>query len=210
MITNDILVGVEVNPKDKREVFIHAAINCIADHGYAETTVRKISKYAGVTPGLLIHYFEGKEDLIAEAYQYLSAFLLDSYAERTKVINEDPVEFLKVFFAARIESETLNPKLLKIWLTFWSMTLNRSNMKHIHQDIYESALAEMKGMLTKAYDAQGVEVNPSKLHRSAIGIIALFDGLWLEWSLDPTTFSAEEALQILTEFAEGATGLKLT
>lgn len=210
MITNDILVGVELNPKDKREVFIHAAINCIADHGYAETTVRKISKYAGVTPGLLIHYFEGKEDLIAEAYLYLSSFLLDSYAERTKVINEDPVQFLKVFFAARIESETLNPKLLKIWLTFWSMTLNRSNMKHIHQEIYESSLGEMTDMLEKAYEAQGLEVEQKKLRRAAIGIIAIFDGLWLEWSLDPTKFSSEETLQILTEFAEGATGLKLS
>ena len=56
MMTNEIFVGVELNLKDKREVFIHAAINCIADHGYAETTVRKISKYAGVTPGLLIHF----------------------------------------------------------------------------------------------------------------------------------------------------------
>lgn len=210
MMTNDILVGTELNPKDKREVFIHAAINCIADHGYAETTVRKISKYAGVTPGLLIHYFDGKEALIAEAYQYLSTYILDSYGEKTGVINEDPVEFLRVFFTARIESETLSPRLLKIWLTFWSMTLNRSNMKHIHQGIYERALGDMIDMLEKAYEAQGLETDPKKIRRVAIGILAIFDGLWLEWSLDQTVFSAEEAYEIVIEFVEGCTGLKFS
>ena len=208
MMTNEIFVGVELNLKDKREVFIHAAINCIADHGYAEATVRKISKYAGVTPGLLIHYFDGKEALIAEAYQYLSNFILNSYSEKTSVINEDPVEFLRVFFAARIEWETLSPKLLKIWLTFWSMTLNRSNMKHIHQGLYESEHNEMVNMLEKAYEAQGLETDPKKLRKVTIGILAIFDGLWLEWSLDPTCFSAEEAHEILIDFVEGATGLK--
>lgn len=210
MITSDILAGVTINSKDKREVFIHAAIHCIVDHGYAETTVRKIAKYAGVTPGLLIHYFDGKEDLIAKTYQYLSTYLLESFNERAGIKNEDPLEFLRTFFAARIESETLNPKLLKVWLTFWSMTLNRKDMQHIHREIYNNALEEMKGMLAKAFEASKMDVTPKKTQRIAIGILALFDGLWLEWSLDPSSFSPEEALSIITEFAEGATGLKLS
>ena len=65
-------------------------------------------------------------------------------------------------------------------------------------------------MLTNAYEASDKKVDSKKIHRTAIGIIALFDGLWLEWSLNPSTFSVGEGLLILTEFVEGATGLKLS
>jgi len=210
MITSNLFDGVEINPKDKKETFIHAAINCIVDHGYAETTVRKIAKYANVTPGLLVHYFEGKEDLIAQTYLYLSKYLLERFSKQRNIENVDSIEVLKIFFAVRIESETLNPKILRVWLTFWTMTLTRSDMKHIHEEIYENALEEMKGMLTKACESSELYLEPQKIHRAATGINALFDGLWLEWSLNPSTFSAEEALLIVTEFTEGVTGLKLT
>ena len=210
MISSDILVGIKIDPQDKRAVFIHAAINCIVDHGYAETTVRKIAKYAGVTPGLLVHYFDGKEHLIAETYRYLETYLLKSYSEKASTKNVNPLEILRGFFAARIEAETLNPIQLKVWVAFWSLTLIRSDMQHIHQGIYENALAEMKHMLTNAYEASDKKVDSKKIHRTAIGIIALFDGLWLEWSLNPSTFTVGEGLLILTEFVEGATGLKLS
>jgi len=210
MITSDILVGVKIDPQDKRAVFIHAAIHCIVDHGYAETTVRKIAKYAGVTPGLLVHYFDGKEHLIAETYRYLETYLLKSYSAKASTKNVDPVEILRGFFIARIEAETLNPIQLKVWVAFWSLTLTRSDMQHIHQGIYENSLSEMKDMLTKAYKASDRQVDAPKIHRTAVGILALFDGLWLEWSLNPTTFSVGEGLQIITEFVEGTTGLKLS
>ncbi len=210
MKISEKLVGTKINPKDKREVFIHATIECIVEHGYAETTVRKIAKYAGVTPGLLIHYFDGKEDLIAQTYQYLSTYLMESYGEKTRRLDNDPVEFLRAFFAARIESETLNPKLLRVWLTFWSMTLIQPDMKHIHTEIYENSLSSMEEMLINAYRANGTQVDEKKLRRTAIGILALLDGLWLEWSLDPSCFSADEALLIVTEFVQGTTGLDLS
>lgn len=34
-----------------------AAIDCIADHGLADTTVRKVADTAGVSPALVIHHF---------------------------------------------------------------------------------------------------------------------------------------------------------
>ncbi len=210
MGASDILVRVKVDPKNKSQVFIHAAIICIIDHGYAETTVRKIAKYAGVTPGLLIHYFDGKEDLIAETYRYLDSYLLNSYSESAGGEKTDAMEKLKCFFAARVESETLSPLLLKVWAAFWSLTLTRSDMKHIHQGVYQNSLGEMISMLENAFEESGKEMDSAEVRRIAIGILALFDGLWLEWSLNPTTFSASDALQIITEFVEARTSLQLS
>lgn len=40
-----------------------AAIECIAEHGVASTTARKVADSAGVSPGLVIHHFGSMEGL---------------------------------------------------------------------------------------------------------------------------------------------------
>ncbi len=209
MISSDILIDAKINPSDKREVFIHATINCIIDHGYAETTVRKIAKYAGVTPGLLIHYFKGKEDLIAETYLYVSRNFMDKISERVDHKIDDPIESLRTYFISRIETETANPKLLKVWLTFWTLTLTHKNLQHIHKELIQEYIGSLKNLLTRAFEAKGITIDPKQVHKVAIGIHALLDGLLLEWCLDPTPFFAEEGLSLITEYIEGVTGLSI-
>ena len=74
-------VNLKINKKsdDKNQLFIDATILSLANHGYKGTTVRQIAKYAGVAPGLLTHYYSGKEVLIAESYKYLSKRFLDNF-----------------------------------------------------------------------------------------------------------------------------------
>ena len=48
----------------RRTQLIAAAISSLHDHGYAETTVARIAARAGVSPGIVHHYFNGKDDLL--------------------------------------------------------------------------------------------------------------------------------------------------
>ena len=55
----------------RREDLVAAALDCIAEGGPLGATVRAIAERAGVTPGLIRHYFNTKEDLISAAYSAL-------------------------------------------------------------------------------------------------------------------------------------------
>ncbi len=48
---------------DKRQRIIDAAVNLFSEKGYHGATTALISKEAGVSQGLLFHYFRDKEDL---------------------------------------------------------------------------------------------------------------------------------------------------
>lgn len=207
MTANNILTGINTNTLKKREIFIHATIDCLIDHGYAGTTVRKIAKYAEVTPGLLTHYFKGKDALIAETYSYVSRNFMDNISEKVDLKADDPIEALRTYLTSRIETESSNPKLLKVWLTFWTMTLTQSDLQHIHKELNHEYIKALKQLLTRAYEASEKPIDPKELHNLAIGIHALLDGLWLEWCLDPTPFFAEEGLSIITQYIEGVSGL---
>src|SRR3546814_2157501 len=57
---------------------IDATAACLAEKGVAGTSVRSICMRAGVSSGLLRHYFDGVEALIAETYRATSAQLSET------------------------------------------------------------------------------------------------------------------------------------
>lgn len=200
-------LSVDTDTNDKRQLFIDAAIWSLAEHGYKGTTVRKIASVAGVTPGLLTHYFSGKEELIAESYKHLAQNFLDIFETRTYGKKDQPLVALRTFIAATFDKDNLEPKLLKVWLSFWSLTLSEPELQHIHRDTYRHYVDTLETMLSAAYAQAAIAVEDTKVRGQAIGINALLDGMWLEWCLDPETFSPTKGLEIVFDFVEAATGL---
>src|SRR3546814_19656933 len=68
----------------RRADLIEATAAVLAEHGLAGTNVRAICARAGVSPGLLRHYFCGIDDLVAATYQATS--------DRTDAIFADAVD----------------------------------------------------------------------------------------------------------------------
>jgi len=201
--------SVDKASNNKRQLFIDATIWSLAEHGYKATTVRQIASVAGVTPGLLTHYFTGKEELIAESYKYLAKKFLDVFEARTQGSSAKPLVAMRTFISATFEPDNLEPKLLKIWLSFWSLTLSEPELAHIHRETYQRYVDALADMLTAAYGEASVVVASDKIKAQAIGINALLDGMWLEWCLNPETFSPAEGLEIVYDFLEATTNLEV-
>ena len=53
-----------VHPAERRERLLDAALEVFLERGYAGATVRTIAHRAGVTEGLIYHYFSGKRELL--------------------------------------------------------------------------------------------------------------------------------------------------
>ncbi|HZU70163.1 MAG TPA: TetR/AcrR family transcriptional regulator [Ktedonobacteraceae bacterium] len=50
--------------EDRREQIIDAAMHVFAEKGFVRATNKDIAREAGITPGLIYHYFESKEALL--------------------------------------------------------------------------------------------------------------------------------------------------
>jgi AcrR family transcriptional regulator len=70
---------------DKRDAVIRAAIELVAEHGFHGTPMALVAERAGVAAGTIYRYFEGKEELILEAFRFLEdgirAKMLEGYPE---------------------------------------------------------------------------------------------------------------------------------
>jgi AcrR family transcriptional regulator len=60
--------GDKIHKGDKREAILRAALELIAEHGLQHTPMSLISKRSGASAGIIYHYFESKDDLLASLY----------------------------------------------------------------------------------------------------------------------------------------------
>jgi AcrR family transcriptional regulator len=64
----------------RREQICRAAVTVIAREGYAGTTMRMVAEEAGVSTGMLNHYFANRQDLLVQALVSVSERSLVRYA----------------------------------------------------------------------------------------------------------------------------------
>ncbi len=113
---------------DRRGQIIEAALCVFALKGYDRATNKDIATKAGITPGLIYHYFKSKEDLLkaaVEGYpprQLLRSLplqmqemspeaLLRSFAQQILAIAEDEkiVRILRIYLPEVIHNPKLSP-----------------------------------------------------------------------------------------------------
>jgi AcrR family transcriptional regulator len=73
--------GRSIDDRTSKARIRDAAIRCIADHGVASTTVRKVAASAGVSPGLVIHHFGSMDGLRAACDGHVSAVIRQRKAD---------------------------------------------------------------------------------------------------------------------------------
>jgi TetR/AcrR family transcriptional regulator, cholesterol catabolism regulator len=98
---------------DRRAQFVAAAIKLFGERGYHSTTIRDIAERAGVSIGLLYHYFEQKEDLLFMAL----IEVLESYRRQIPLALEGVKDPLGRFCAAvraycRVNDATVDATVL--------------------------------------------------------------------------------------------------
>lgn len=167
----------------------------MAREGVGGTSVRAICAEAGVSPGLLRHYFEGVDDLIAAAYEAVSQRIDGALDAALAAAGDDPRARLLAYLGASFAPPVLDQRLLAAWVGFWSLVRTKPRMAAIHAASYADFRARLEVLLAKA--------GARDTRLAAIALTASVDGLWLELCLDPATFSPDEARAIVTRALDG-------
>lgn len=171
----------------RRDALVEACARCLARHGATGTSVRVICTEAGVSPGLLRHYFGGIDALVAETYRATGARVAEALNDAVEACTGGPRERLLAFITASFRPPVSDPELLATWLAFWSLARTDAHIGRLHDEIYANNRRDMERLIAACPGA------PADPRLTAIALAALVDGLWLELSLGNAPFTAEEA-----------------
>lgn len=188
-------------PDERRQALMDAALRCLARHGAEKTSIRTICQEAGVSVGLINHYYSGKEALIADVYEQLAHDQLDALRDEMRGAGDGVRTRLSAFFRASFSSVTLDSGLLRVWLSFWSMTQQSAAIAAVHDRTYRAYREVLEGVLeelAREEAGRGLDVR-----LAAIGLSGVLDGLWLEWCLNPETFTPEEGVRLCEACVDG-------
>lgn len=194
-------------PDERRQALIAATLRCLAEQGAERTSIRSICREAGVSLGLVNHHYDSKDALIADVYEQVSNDLLATLDGAARAAEGDARERLSAFIRASFSSMVLDSGLLRVWLSFWSMTHKSRLIAAVHDrtyGAYRQTLEDLLRGLAREDTSRGLDAR-----LAAIGLSGMLDGLWLEWCLNPRTFTPDEGIRLCEAFIDGllATGM---
>jgi TetR/AcrR family transcriptional repressor of bet genes len=175
------------SPDVRRQHLLEATARCLARRGAAGVSVRAICAEAGVSPGLLRHYFAGVSDAIAETYRWTGRRVAEALEQAVSDVGPDPRARLVAYLTASFRPPIADPALLATWLAFWSLTRSDPAIAAVHAELY----AEFRSGIERLIAEARPDLADTRL--AAVALTALIDGLWLELSLGDAPFTAEEA-----------------
>ncbi len=191
----------------RRTALIEATLDLIAEGGPQAATVRAIALRAGVTPGLIRHYFATKEDLVAAAHETLMTGLTEASAARLDDLPDDPLARLAGFVANAVSPPVTDPRAVALWAASMQLVPRDAAMRKVHEATYLGFRDRLQGMIADALTAAGRRDEETRA--LAIAGNALLDGLWIEAGALPDHFQANELKSIAIKAFSRLLDLKL-
>lgn len=183
-------------PDDRRQSLVEACAHCLATLGVGNTSVRAICKEAGVSPGLLRHYFSGVDALIAATYRWTGQRVSFALDQAVEVAGNDPRTRLLAYLTASFRPPIASPELLATWLAYWSLTKTDALIAKQHAEIYADYRSDIERLIAEYRPDQ----RDARL--AAVALTALVDGLWLELSLGSAPFTTDEAAALAEKWLD--------
>jgi AcrR family transcriptional regulator len=176
-------------PDVRRLQIVDAAVRCLAKGGVGAFTVSAICAEAGISHGLINHYFASKEDLLVAVYEKVTDGLAD-FTRSLVAGRHEPEDKLRAIVDASFSGEIFHESNLAVWLALWGQVRNNPGLRAAHKELYDGYRHVIEHQVRAVAQRRKHPVDAGRL---ALSLTALIDGLWLEWCLDPSVFAPEEA-----------------
>jgi TetR/AcrR family transcriptional regulator, transcriptional repressor of bet genes len=178
--------------ESRRNALIAATQDLVAEGGPEAATVRAIAARAGVTPGLIRHYFQSKDELTRAAYRSLMDGMTSKGADALEGVGASPEERLAAFVAASLRPPVLDAGAVVLWAGYMHKVRSDPDLLSVHETAYLAYRDTLEALITLLPR----QTTPGQTRAEAIACNALIDGLWIEGSLLHATFAPGEVVTI--------------
>ncbi|WP_163131992.1 transcriptional regulator BetI [Agarivorans sp. Alg241-V36] len=183
-------------PEIRKPQLVEATMAVIDEVGLSGASVTLISKKAGVSSGIIHHYFGGKHGLLEETMRtVLRRLSATSIAHLQAADPNNVAARVMAIVAANFDGYQVESKVVKTWLAFWAQAMHDKDLHRLQRVNERRLLSHLRYELKQALPAEQAQF-------MAQGIAALIDGIWLRGALNPDGISPENAQKIISDYLE--------
>lgn len=191
--------------QETRHRILDAAEQVFQRQGVSRTSLADIADEAGVTRGAIYWHFKNKADL----YDAMIKRVLDPEEARCSVgmmTDSDPLGFIRNLAVDFLRRITLDPHYQRVFEIAWHKCEYVDEMAVIrdsHMECGRRFIALLEDAMRRA-QAMGQLPASACPRQAAVGLIALLDGLVVNWTLEPALFPlAEYAPGVVATYLAG-------
>ena len=196
--------------KDRHKEILDAAGRVITERGLAETRISDIAEEAGVSPGLILYYFDSKDRLLAEALTFANdQFYLRTSREIRRIPSaRDQLRRLVDLSVPGYLPEFDRLDEWALWIEVWVRALRDAEMakdREVLDQRWRSQLAD----LIREGQSSGEFTSGEDAGELALRLATLIDGLAIQVIMNDSEVSPERMHRTCMEVSAQQLGFEL-
>ena len=184
-------VGME---EERRRSLINATVDAIHERGYSDVTMAQIAKRAGVSGGLVHHYFGSKDQLLAATMRHLLTELNREIRSGLAAATT-PRARISAIIAGNFAVDQFQPAVIAAWLAFYVQSRTTMSNRRLLK-IYAARLASNLTYNLRAFLPQ------EEARRLAEGTASMIDGVWIRQALSDSKTDRQAAIAMVEDYVE--------
>lgn len=180
----------------RRSQLIAATLEAVDQVGMADASIAYIARLAGVSNGIISHYFNDKNGLLEATMRHLMQALRDAVAERRQALSDDsPRAHLRAMIDGNFDDSQVSGPAMKTWLAFWASSMHQPALRRLQRVNDHRLYSNLCGQFHRA-------LPQDQARQAARGLASLIDGLWLRGALSGKAFDTAQARRIAYDYLD--------
>jgi len=196
--------------KDRHQEILDAAARVITDRGLAETRIQDIAERCGVSPGLILYYFESKDRLLVEALTYANDkyYLAQSRELRRIATARGQLERLVELSVPGLLDEYERLEEWALWLEIWVRALRDPSLAR-EREVLDRRWRQSIADIIRNGRESGEFPDGNDADDLGMELGALIDGLAVQVLLNDTVLTPQRMKEVCLDVASRLIGFTL-
>lgn len=174
----------------RRQQLINATIDSVAKAGFSGTTLTSVTTGANLSHGVVNFHFESKDALYDATLDFMANEHYELWLQSLENAGPEPEKKLAAILKVDFDKKICTPQKIAVWFAFWGQSKYRPNYIKIYSH-YDGKRFDQIKRLCKDIIIDG-KYEHLNAERCARLIVALVDGLWLNFLFHSNTISAAD------------------
>ncbi len=184
----------------RREQIVDALFECLAQKGHEKVTVKHIARRADLHYGVIHYYFKSKDDIVTALADSIISRYESLLLARLRAA-PSASERIKAGIDFLVDEFIFNHSLNRVFYNLVQMAFERETVRSAFQKllrVYRDHIAEMVHA-----GVEDGEFSRDDAFEAASLIVALVEGMALQWMVEPKCFERERVRKLIEATIRG-------
>ena len=147
--------------KEKQQRILNAALNEFANKGFDRASTNEIVKSAGISKGLLFHYFNNKKELYLFLHEYFIEILMKEFFTSEHFAERDVFERLKKIMISKSHLMKKYPEIFDFYMSAYIETSSeiKNELTSSHFDLMALSYSRIFENIDTSKFKEGIDMN---------------------------------------------------